>query len=498
MSGGGVAGRIRILVGNVRVLAAAGIIGTSLMAVAAFRVGAVPAVLPRPTVHARHGSRYVFDYLPAPHDGAASALFGCGLVLLVGSWLLLGHVVFEASRTPSWRTVRRVGLLWSMPLLTSFPIGSRDLWAYAAQANLIVHGLNPYSVGPGALPGVFADQVSPQWSGTPSPYGPLWLTLARGVRELTASPLVAVFALRLLAWVGLLLLLWALPILAERFGSQPRVALWAVALNPLFLVHGVAGGHNDLLMIALVCLALVVATGDLADRNALLLAGTLLGAAGAIKVTALVAVAFLPLLRWRAHGTSRPTASRVVSALLLVGGAAAATLAAINLTSGLGVGWTAQAAGRSHTGDPARLLLMIAVLIVIWALALIWEPLAMLAAAFAAVVLITPIAEWWYWCWPIAIAAITLTRRTTGLILATASIALVTVVQPDGSAAHQRAEVQVCIALLACWCLLDQTWRPSRMRSLPPHRSESGHLAALSPPPNPPAARNPPHREHIP
>ena len=114
-------------------------------------------------------------------------------------------------------------------------------------------GLDPYSVGPVSLPGPFLDEISGMWVDTPAPYGPLWLGLGRAIATLTGDRVVTtVLFMRLLAVAGLLLVARYLPRLAAACGADPRGALWLGVLNPLVLVHFVAGGHNDALMLGMV------------------------------------------------------------------------------------------------------------------------------------------------------------------------------------------------------------------------------------------------------
>ena len=142
------------------------------------------------------------------------------------------------------------------------PLGSRDLWAYAAQGQLVRHGLDPYTLGPSALPGSFAEEVSHRWVDTPAPYGPLWLTLDRfvavrghqrlgrgGRAEAVRGRSVSCCSRgRCRCW-------------PQRAGGRADLAIWVGLANPLVLVLGVGGGHNDLLMVGLMAAALVVATG---------------------------------------------------------------------------------------------------------------------------------------------------------------------------------------------------------------------------------------------
>ena len=64
----------------------------------------------------------------------------------------------------------------------------------------------------------------------------------------------------------LVLIVWALPRLARRFGVQPATALWLGALNPLLIFHFVAGAHNDALAIGLMLAGLEVGIRKLPIR----------------------------------------------------------------------------------------------------------------------------------------------------------------------------------------------------------------------------------------
>src|SRR5699024_3844664 len=90
------------------------------------------------------------------------------------------------------------------------------------------------------------------WRTTPAPYGPLFLWLGGwGVRLTGDHVLPGILLQRVPALLGVLLIVWALPHLAGRFGACPTAALWLGALNPLVLFHLVAGLHNDALALGL-------------------------------------------------------------------------------------------------------------------------------------------------------------------------------------------------------------------------------------------------------
>jgi alpha-1,6-mannosyltransferase len=181
-----------------------------------------------------------------------------GLILLIGSWWLLRR----AQLTPAW-TVGTL-ILWAVPLTLGPPLFSRDVYSYVAQGTMVLHNLDVYRLGPASLGGPLAAEVPAIWQQTPAPYGPVFLRAAAGVASLAqADVVVGVLGMRLLALVGLALMVAFLPRLATACGVRPEAALWLGALNPLVLLHFVAGAHNDALMLGLLIAGLALAARPL-------------------------------------------------------------------------------------------------------------------------------------------------------------------------------------------------------------------------------------------
>ena len=152
-------------------------------------------------------------------------------------------------------------VFWSLPVLLAPPLFSRDAYSYAAQGLIVQRGLDPYAYGPYWVPGQFADQVDPMWMLTPAPYGPLALQVQHAVVAIAGdNAYLAAVLMRLPALAAVALLAWTLPRLAKRFGVNPSQALWLAVLNPLVIMHFVGGAHGDAIMVALVVLALYVAS----------------------------------------------------------------------------------------------------------------------------------------------------------------------------------------------------------------------------------------------
>ncbi len=272
------------------------------------------------------------DALPLRHDtpgrlvGLAVVILGLGLLGM--AWLELLRVVRRGAG--DLVLVNRATAWWAAPLLVAPAMFSRDGWSYAAQGVMTRLGYSPYETGPSILGGPIVEAVDPLWMDTTAPYGPIplmWGALAAG---LTHDPWELVVAHRLLAVAGLVLLAHAVPRLADACGRDRVYAAALVLPGPLMLAHGVAGLHNDLLMVGLMAMALVVAI-----EQRWVLAASLGGLAAAVKlpgglVCIAVALVSLPLVASRADRVRR---------LVLVAAVSVGVLVATGVASGLGVGW---------------------------------------------------------------------------------------------------------------------------------------------------------------
>jgi alpha-1,6-mannosyltransferase len=261
----------------------------------------------------------------------ATAVVYLGFFLELWAWVRLGRGVLAG--LVGSRGVLVATAAWIAPLLVAPPLFTRDVFSYLSQGALAAAGYDPYDVGPEVLPDDAAVNVHFFWQGTPAPYGPLFMLLAKYVYRATGGNLIAgVVAMRLVLLVGLGLLCWALPGLVRHLGGRLPVALWLAVASPMTVVHLVGGPHNDLLLVGL------VAAGTLLVLDRRHVAGiTLVTLAVAVKVSA---VAVLPFLVWvwaaRLPGSPRARAGKAVAAGLAVFGT---VFAAVSLVAGLGLGW---------------------------------------------------------------------------------------------------------------------------------------------------------------
>ncbi len=265
-----------------------------------------------------------------------------GILALCVVWVHLARTWLRGGASvPRLRTIGLIALAWAAPLSLTGPIGSLDVQSYAAVGRLAQVGMNPYHWGPAWLHGPFAAAVSEEWQYTPTPYGPLQVSLLREIAVGAGNHVgLAVLLIRAVAVVGLaaavVLALHAAP--AEERSS----VLLLVALNPLVLVHIVSGAHLDILVGAL-----AVAVVLLVRRRWLVVAMVVAVVASMLKLPGLLLIGYVGLDVLRR--TDRAALRR---RLVEVVGAAVATLVVTVAVVPDAFGWVGALAvpGRIRSG----------------------------------------------------------------------------------------------------------------------------------------------------
>jgi hypothetical protein len=196
-------------------------------------------------------------------------------------------VVVAASGQLSARVVLMTIAALHALILLGPPLVSTDVFSYQAYARMgATYGTNPYLSGPHAIA---LDPIFPyigfRWSYIPSVYGPAFTLFSYVLAPLSVA--ASVFAYKSIAAVASLALVALVWKCARLRGVDPVKAAALVGLNPLLVVYGVGGGHNDLLML-LVAVGAIYAI--LASRERL--GGGLTILAVAIKLTAGVVLPF--------------------------------------------------------------------------------------------------------------------------------------------------------------------------------------------------------------
>jgi len=133
------------------------------------------------------------------------------------------------------------------------PLALTDIFNYVNYGRMeIVHHLNPYTTIPILEPHNDPSYDLSNWHQLLSPYGPLFTMLTFVVVPLgVAGTFWVLKGVLALAGLATLLLVWKC---ARLLGRDPVKAIVLVGLNPIVLVWGLGGDHNDFIMVFLVVL----------------------------------------------------------------------------------------------------------------------------------------------------------------------------------------------------------------------------------------------------
>ncbi|MFI7668987.1 alpha-(1-_6)-mannopyranosyltransferase A [Nocardia sp. NPDC049526] len=451
-----------------------------------------------------------------------------GVLLMITAWVRLGRTTIGFGDRPdagvTLNELRAIVGIWIFPLLFAVPMFSRDAYSYLAQGALLRDGFDPYVSPPVANPGVLLDNVSPVWTTTTAPYGPIFLLLGNAITAITGDNVIAgTIALRLVMLPGLALMMWAVPYLTKHLGGKPTVALWLAVLNPLVLIHLIGGVHNEMLMVGLMCAGIALVL----ERHHV--AGIVVVAIGvAIKATAGVALPFLVWI-WMLHERerralqraaqspgatqhveseaepARPSAEVPHPALMFAKIAGlglsvfAVVFVAASAIAGVGIGWLTALSGSKKIINwlslptimahmvrwvtPFQMDPVLAVTRALCALALIavlawtwWrfrhserEAVFGILIAFVAIVILSPAALPWYYSWPLALAAGFALSTTTLMVLVGLCTWLMLVFQPDGSIGlYSFGHVAAATFAAVVAALSLRRVDPLRLRATPP------------------------------
>lgn len=194
--------------------------------------------------------RPVPGFLAGPFGGAGIDLGSFGAVAVLAAMFACYVVAVRAADRLSARAVlMTIAALYAVILLAP-PLVSTDIFSYGAYGRMgTLYGANPYLHGPIAIA---LDPVYPfvgaKWVTTPSAYGPAFTALSYVLAPLSIA--ASVFAYKAIAAVSCLVTVVAVWNAARWRGVDPVKATALVGLNPLTVVYGIGGGHNDLLMLA--------------------------------------------------------------------------------------------------------------------------------------------------------------------------------------------------------------------------------------------------------
>ena len=264
-----------------------------------------------------------------------SGLICATIVLTIGAWMLVGAWLALGRKLRPWGSSLKplivATAVWSLPLMFAAPVFSRDVFAYIGQGRIVAGGGNPYELTISSMNNWLQLGADATWAESQTAYGPLFYWIAAAVVSVTGvATEPAIFGFRILAWLGIILLIVYVPKLAAVHGVNPVKATWYAVANPVVLLSFIASAHNDALMVGL-----AVAASYSSARRLGLLAIVLLVASVGIKPITLVLLPYLGLL-WAGPASSWPRKIRywAYSAVLAV-----ALLALMGLPGHFGFGW---------------------------------------------------------------------------------------------------------------------------------------------------------------
>ncbi len=297
---------------------------------------------------------------------------------------------------------------------------STDVFSYIAYARMgVEHGLNPYTHGPAAIAGdpVFV-YVGHVWRHTATAYGPLYTLISYPLAPLgVVGALWGMKLMALVASAGTLALTWRC---ARTRGLDPRFALLAVGANPLYVIYGLGGAHNDLVMM-LAMMGAVALTIAPRPREGWAAATVVAGAL--VKATVAVLLPFMILARRRLAplvGAALAIGAGALIAYLVFGVHGVDIVAALNRDAAF-VSTDSFATEIAHLfGKPGvfpvdhDLLKAALVAIALHLLWRTWRGYDWVAASGWTLLAISVTSTWllaWYILWPLPLAVIARDRR---------------------------------------------------------------------------------------
>lgn len=369
------------------------------------------------------------------------------IALLVSTGAYAGLVALARRAATGARAISK---RWAIALIAALHVIvfvgpvllSTDVFSYIAYARMgVEHGLNPYTHGPIAIAGdpVF-QYVGHDWELVATAYGPLYTLLSYPL-----APLGVVGALwgmkleALLASAGTLVLVWRCA-RVRRF--DPVAAILVVGANPLYVLYGLGGAHNDLLMMLamMAAVSLTIAGTPSARREAGAAAWVVAGAL--IKATVAVLLPFMILAKRRLAPILGTLAALALGALA---GYAAFGIHGIDVVAALNrdaafVSTDSFATEIAHLfGKPGvfpidhDLLKAGLVIILLHLLWRTWRGYDWVAASGWALLAISVTSTWllaWYILWPLPLAVVTRDRRLLAATLAVQALFVIHQIAP--------------------------------------------------------------------
>jgi hypothetical protein len=156
-------------------------------------------------------------------------------------------VVYAAPRLSAPWVLGAIVLVHVIFLLSP-PLSLTDVFNYLNYGRMeVVYHLNPYMTIPALEPHSDPTFLLSNWHGLLSPYGPLFTVFTMALVPLGVAG--SFWAMKLALMVASLGTVFLVYRCADLLGRDPLTAAVIVGINPIVLVWGLGGDHNDFLMI---------------------------------------------------------------------------------------------------------------------------------------------------------------------------------------------------------------------------------------------------------
>ncbi len=363
------------------------------------------------------------------------------LIALIAFTSAYAGIVALAGRSDAGAISKRTAIILIGALHAIVFVGpillSTDVFSYIAYARMgVEHGINPYLHGPIAIA---HDPVYPyvgqDWKHVATAYGPLYTLLSYPLAPLgVKGALWGMKVEALLASVGTLVLTWHCARVRE---LDPVRALLIVGANPLYIIYGLGGAHNDLIMLLLMMAAVSFTfAGRDASAGAAVVAGAL------VKATVAVLLPFMLLAKRRLTPLLGAAAALIAGAVVgyaVFGIHGIDVVAALNRDAAF-VSTDSFATEIAHLfGKPGvfpvdhTLLKVALVAIVLHLMWRTWRGYDWVAASGWTLLAISVTSTWllaWYILWPLPLAVVTRDRRLLAATLFVQGLFIVHQVSP--------------------------------------------------------------------
>ncbi len=176
-------------------------------------------------------------------------MFTISLVVMYAAYVLVLRTA------PALRARWVIGAILAVHavFLIAPPMALTDVFNYINYGRMeIVHHLNPYTTTPISEPHNDPSFPLSNWHQLLSPYGPTFTLITFAVVPLgVAGSFWALKGIFMLTSLAIIFLVWKC---AKLLGRNPVRAIAIVGLNPIVLVWGLGGVHNDFLMVLCIVL----------------------------------------------------------------------------------------------------------------------------------------------------------------------------------------------------------------------------------------------------